>query len=89
MQILDSHYEKKNTQNEDIIAHFKKFFTCHYSETEVLKEIFFTHVKQKCTHSGKVTCFTEINIILTEVSLKLKKQKVTVCYNNSTPAITI
>ena len=27
--IPDSRYEKKNTQNEHIIAHFEYFFTCH------------------------------------------------------------
>ena len=33
LQIPDSHYEKKNTQNEQRIAHFEYFFTCHYSKT--------------------------------------------------------
>ena len=33
LQIPDSHFEKKNTQNEYLIAHFGYFFTCHYSKT--------------------------------------------------------
>ena len=33
LQIPDSHYEKKKTQNEHMIAHFGYFFTCHYSKT--------------------------------------------------------
>ena len=33
LQIPDSHYNKKNTQNEHIIANFEYFFTCHYSKT--------------------------------------------------------
>ena len=47
LQIPDSHCEKKNTQNEHIIAHFDYFFTCHYSKTvwlaENLNEIKITH----------------------------------------------
>ena len=47
LQIPDSHCEKKNTQNEHIIAHFEYFFTCHYSKTvwlaENLNEIKITH----------------------------------------------
>ena len=64
LQIPDSHYEKKNTQNEHIIAHFEYFFTCHYSKTvwlaENLIEIkithyekIFSHVKQKFSHFEK------------------------------------
>ena len=33
LQIPNSHYEKKNTQNEQRIAHFEYFFTCHCSKT--------------------------------------------------------
>ena len=32
LQIPDSHFEKKNTQSEHIIAYFEYFFTCHYSK---------------------------------------------------------
>ena len=64
MRIPDSHYEKKNTQNEHIIAHFEYFFTCHYSKTvwlaENLNEIkithyekIFSHIKQKFSHFEK------------------------------------
>ena len=47
-QIPDFHYdEEKNTQNEQIIAHFEYLFTCHYSKTiwlvENLNEIKVTH----------------------------------------------
>ena len=38
LQIPDSRYEKKTTQNEHIIAHFEYFFTCHYSNTVWLAE---------------------------------------------------
>ena len=62
--IPDSHYEKKNAQNERIIAHFEYFFTCHCSKivwlTENLKEIkitddekIFSHIKQKFSHFEK------------------------------------
>ena len=64
LQIPDSHYEKKNTQNELIIAYFEHFFTCHYSKTvwlaENLNEIKITHyekilshIKQKFSHFEK------------------------------------
>ena len=64
LQIPDSRYEKKNTQNEHIIAHFEYFFTCHYSKTvwlaENLNEIkithyekIFSHIKQKFSHFEK------------------------------------
>ena len=64
LQIPDSHFEKKNTQNEHIIAHFEYFFTCHYSKTvwlaENLNEIkiayyekIFSHIKQKFSHFEK------------------------------------
>ena len=64
LQISDSRYEKKNTQNEHIIAHFEYFFTCHYSKTvwlaENLNEIkithyekIFSHIKQKFSHFEK------------------------------------
>ena len=32
LQIPDSHFEKGNTQNGQIIAHFEYFFTCYYSK---------------------------------------------------------
>ena len=62
--IPDSHDEKKNAQNERIIAHFEYFFTCHCSKivwlTENLKEIkitddekIFSHIKQKFSHFEK------------------------------------
>ena len=38
LQIPDSHFEKKNTQNEHIIAHFEYFFACHYSKILWLAE---------------------------------------------------
>ena len=64
LQIPDSHYEKKITQNEFIIAHFEYFFTCHCSKTvwlaENLNEIkithyekIFSHIKQKFSHFEK------------------------------------
>ena len=50
LQIPDSNYEKKNTQNEHIIAHFEHFFTYHYSKTvwlaENLIEIELTHYEK-------------------------------------------
>ena len=64
LQISDSLYEKKNTQDEHIIAHFRYFFPCRYSETvyvaENLNEIkithcekIFSHIKQKFSHFEK------------------------------------
>ena len=64
LQIPDSHFEKKDTQNEHINAHFEYFFTCHYSKTvwlaETLNEIkithyekIFSHIKQKFSHFEK------------------------------------
>ena len=64
LQIPDSHYEKKNTQNEHIIAHFEYFFACHYSKTIWLAvnlneikiinyEKIFSHIKQKYSHFEK------------------------------------
>ena len=64
LQIPDSHFEKKNTQNEYLIAHFEYFFTCNYSKivwlTENLNEIkithyekIFSHIKQKFSHFEK------------------------------------
>ena len=64
LQIPDSCYDKKNTQNEHIISHFVYFFTCHYSKTvwlaENLTEIkithyekIFPHIKQKISHFEK------------------------------------
>ena len=64
LKIPDSCYEKKNTQNEHIIAHFEYFFTCHYSETiwlaENLNEVKVTHyekifsdIKKKFSHFEK------------------------------------
>ena len=54
LQIPDSHYQKKNTQNEHIISHFEYFFTCHYSETvwlaENLNEIKITHYEKIFSH---------------------------------------
>ena len=57
-------WEKKNTQNEHLIAHFEYFFTCHYSKTVWLTENLnkikithyeeiFSHIKQKCSHFEK------------------------------------
>ena len=62
--IPDSHFEKKNTQNEHIIAHFEYFFTCHYSKTVWLAENLnaikithyekiFSHIKHKFSHFEK------------------------------------
>ena len=49
-----SFWEKKNTQNEHIIAHFEYLFTCHYSKTvwlaENLNEIKITHYKKIFSH---------------------------------------
>ena len=64
LQIPDSHYQKKNTQNEHIIAHFEYFFACHYSKTIWLAvnlneikiinyEKIFSHIKQKYSHFEK------------------------------------
>ena len=64
LQISDSRYEKKNTQNEHIIAHFGYFFTCHCSKTVWLAkninemeithyEKIFSHIKQKFCHFEK------------------------------------
>ena len=64
LQISDSCYEKKITRNEQVIAHFEYFFTCHYSKTlwlfENLNEInityyekIFSHIKQKIFHFEK------------------------------------
>ena len=54
LQIPDSHFEKKNTQNEHIIAHFEYFFTCHYSKTvwlaENLNDITITHYEKILYH---------------------------------------
>ena len=56
LQIPNSHYEKKNTWNDHIIANFEFFFSCHYSKTfwlaENLNEI-------KISHYGKI--FSHIN----------------------------
>ena len=50
----NSHYEKKITQNEHIIAHFEYFFTCHYSKTvwlaENLNEVKITHYEKIFSH---------------------------------------
>ena len=65
LKIPDSRYEKKNTQNEHIIAHFEYFFTCRYSKTvwfaENLNEIkiiyyekIFSHIKQKFSQFEQV-----------------------------------
>ena len=64
LQIPDSCYEKKNTQNEHKIAHFEYFFNYHFSKTvwlaENLNEIKITHyenifspIKQKFSHFEK------------------------------------
>ena len=80
LQILDSHFEKKNTQNEHIITHFEYIFTCHYCKTvclaENLNEIkithyekVFSHIKQKFSHFEKglgTIIFTEIHHIKTK-----------------------
>ena len=54
LQILDFYYEKKNTQNEHIIANFEYFFTCHYSKTvwlaENVNEIKITHFEKIFSH---------------------------------------
>ena len=76
LQIPDSRYEKKSTQNEHIIAHFEYFFTCHSSKTvwlaENLNEIksthyekIFSHIKQSflILRKGSETCCKE-NIFL-------------------------
>ena len=57
LQIPDSHYEEKNTQNEHIIVYFEYFLTYHYSKIVWLAgnlneikidhyEKIFSHVKQ-------------------------------------------
>ena len=38
LQVPDSRYEKENTENEYIVAHFEYFFTCHYIKTVWLTE---------------------------------------------------
>ena len=74
MRIPDSHYEKKNTQNEHIIAHFEYFFTCHYSKTvwlaENLNEIkithyekIFSHIKEKFSHFEKELGINNIFVV--------------------------
>ena len=54
LQVPDSRYEKTNTQNEHIIAHFKYFFTCHYNKTvwlaKNLNEIKITHYEKIFSH---------------------------------------
>ena len=78
LQIPDSHFEKKNTQNQHIIAHFEYLFTCHYSKTvwlaKNLNEIkithhekIFYHIKQKFSHFEKGLGINNIFV----VSLKL------------------
>ena len=58
LQIPDSHFEKKNTQNKHIIAHFEYFFTCHYSKTawfaENLNEIKITHYEKIFSHIKQI-----------------------------------
>ena len=79
LQILDSHFEKKNTQNEHIIAHFEYFFTFHYCKTvclaENLNEIkithyekIFSHTKQKFSHFEKGLGIKNI-FCLTEITI--------------------
>ena len=74
LQIPDCHFEKKNTQNEHIIAHFEYFFTCHYRKTvwlaENLNEIkithyekIFSHIKQKCSHFEKGLGINDIFVV--------------------------
>ena len=64
LQVPDSHYEKKGTQNKHTITHFQYFFTCPYSKSvwlaENLNEIkithyekIFSHIKQKFSHFEK------------------------------------
>ena len=64
LQIPDSHFEKRNTENELIIVHIEYFFTCHYSKTiwlaDNLNEIkvthyekIFSHIKQKFSRFEK------------------------------------
>ena len=62
LQIPDSHCEKKNIQNEHIIAHFEYFFTCLYSKTVCLARreaqrdknySLFSHIRQKFFHFEK------------------------------------
>ena len=64
LQISDSRYEKKKTQNEHITAHFEYFVTCHYRKTvwltQNLNEIksthyqkIFSHIKQKFSQFEK------------------------------------
>ena len=61
-QIPDYRYEKNNTQNEHIVAHFEYFFTCHKTVwfAENLSKIKITHygkilshIKQKFSHFEK------------------------------------
>ena len=79
MQIPDSHFERKNTQNEHIIAHFEYFFTCHYSKTVWLAENLietkttycekiFSHIKQKFSHYQKGMGINNI-FCLTEITI--------------------
>ena len=64
LQIPDSHYEKKDTQNEHKIAHFEYVFTCHLSKTVWFTENFneikftyyekiFSHIRKKCSRLKK------------------------------------
>ena len=70
---------KKNTQNEDIIAHLEYFFTCHYSKNvwiaENLNEIkitycekIFSHTKQTFSHFEKGLRIKNI-FCLTEIAI--------------------
>ena len=74
LQIPDSHFEKKNTQNEHIIAHFEYFFTGHCSKTvwlaENLNDIkithyekIFSHTKQKFSHFEKGLVINNIFVV--------------------------
>ena len=73
LEIPDSHYEKKNTQNEDITAHFEYFFTCHYSKTvwfpENLNEIKITHYEKIFSHIKQEFSYFEKELVIKNIFL--------------------
>ena len=52
---------KRNTQNENIIAHFEYFFACHYNKTvllaENLNEIKITRFQKIFSNQAKIFSF--------------------------------
>ena len=58
LQIPDSHYEEKNTQNEHIIVYFEYFLTYHYSKivwlAGNLNEIKIDHYEKIFSHVTEI-----------------------------------